>query len=66
MVYIVPSMGASAVLLFAVLLSALRQLWNIIGGHFKSASIGVVCYQWLPSNGIAAGACVGLAIGAMY
>ena len=31
-----------------------------------SAAIGVACYQWLPSNGIAAGASVGLAIGAMY
>ena len=30
-VYIVPSMGASAVLLFAVPQSALRQLWNLIG-----------------------------------
>ena len=66
MVYIVPSMGASAVLLFAVPHSALGQLWNVIGGHLISAAIGVACYQWLPSNGIAAGASVGLAIGAMY
>ena len=66
MVYIVPSMGASAVLLFAVPHSALGQLWNVIGGHLISAGIGVACYQWLPSNGIAAGASVGLAIGAMY
>ncbi|HCB31918.1 MAG TPA: HPP domain-containing protein, partial [Deltaproteobacteria bacterium] len=66
MVYIVTSMGASAVLLFAVPHSALGQLWNVIGGHLISAAIGVACYQWLPSNGIAAGASVGLAIGAMY
>ena len=66
MVYIVPSMGASAVLLFAVPHSALGQLWNVIGCHLISAAIGVACYQWLPSNGIAAGASVGLAIGAMY
>ena len=31
-----------------------------------SATIGVAFYQWLPSNGIAAGASVGLAIGTMY
>ena len=66
MVYIVPSVGTSAVLLFAVPHSALGQLWNVIGGHLISAAIGVACYQWLPSNGIAAGASVGLAIGAMY
>ena len=66
MVYIVPSMGASAVLLFAVPHSALGQLWNVIGGHLISDAIGAACYQWLPSNGIAAGASVGLAIGAMY
>ena len=66
MVYIVTSMGASAVLLFAVPHSSLGQLWNVIGGHLISAAIGVVCYQWLPSNGIAAGASVGLAIRAMY
>jgi len=59
-------MGASVVLLFAVPHSALGQLWNVIGGHLISAAIGVACYQWLPSNGIAAGASVGLAIGAMY
>ena len=66
MVNIVPSMGASAVLLFAVPHSALGQLWNVIGGHLISDAIGPACYQWLPSNSIAAGAGVGLAIGTMY
>lgn len=47
-------------------LTALGQLWNVIGGHLISAAIGVACYQWLPSGGIAAAASVGLAIGAMY
>ncbi|MEC7887627.1 MAG: HPP family protein [SAR324 cluster bacterium] len=65
-VYIVPSMGASAVLLFAVPHSALGQLWNVIGGHLISAAIGVACAQWLPGGGIAAAASVGLAIGVMY
>ena len=62
MVYIVTSMGASAVLLFAVPHSSLVQLWNVIGGHLISAAIGVACYQWLPSNGIAVGASVVLVI----
>ena len=59
MVYIVPTMGASAVLLFAVPHSALGQLWNVIGGHLISAAIGIACYQWLPSNGIVASASLG-------
>jgi len=59
-------MGAPAVLLFPVPHSALGQLWNVIGSHLISAAIGVACYHWLPSNGIAAGVNVGLAIGAMY
>ena len=66
MVYIVTSMGSSVVLLFAIPHSALGELWYVIGGHLKSSAIGVACYRWLPSSGIAAGASVGLAIGAMY
>ena len=42
-VYVIPSMGASAVLLFAAPHSALGQLWNVIGGHLISAAIGVTC-----------------------
>lgn len=64
-VYVIPSMGASAVLLFAVPHSALGQLWNVIGGHLISAAIGVTCARYLP-GGIAAAASVGLAIGVMY
>ena len=66
MVYIVPSVGASAVLLFTVPHSALGELWNVIGGHLISSAIGVACYQWLPTRGIAAGSSVWLAIRAMY
>ena len=64
-VYVIPSMGASAVLLFAAPHSALGQLWNVIGGHLISAAIGVTCARYLP-GGIAAAASVGLAIGVMY
>ncbi len=65
-VYIVPSMGASAVLLFAVPHSALGQLWNVFGGHLISAGIGVTCAQFIPIDSIAAASSVGLAIMAMY
>jgi len=65
-VLIVPSMGASAVLLFAAPHAAFSQPWNVIGGHAISAIIGVACWQWIPDQAVAASASVGLAIGAMY
>jgi len=65
-VLIVPSMGASAVLLFAAPHAAFSQPWNLVGGHAISALIGVACWQWIPDQAVAASAAVGLAIGAMY
>ncbi|MEZ5541295.1 MAG: HPP family protein [Pseudomonadota bacterium] len=65
-VLIVPSMGASAVLLFAVPHGALSQPWNVFGGHLVSALIGVTCYQLVPHTIAAASLAVGLAIGAMH
>ena len=65
-VYIIPSMGASAVLLFAAPHSPLAQPWNVFGGHLVSALAGVICAQFIPLPGVAAAASVGLAIGAMY
>lgn len=63
---ITASMGASAVLVFAVPHGALSQPWPVFGGHVLSALIGVACYQWLPSPVIAASFAVGLAIAVMY
>ncbi len=65
-VLIVPSMGASAVLLFAAPHAPFSQPWNLVVGHAISALIGVACWQWIPSLIVAASASVGLAIGAMY
>jgi CBS domain-containing membrane protein len=65
-VMIVPSMGASAVLLFAAPHAPFSQPWNVIAGHGLSAVIGVACWQWIPDFTLAASASVGLAIGAMY
>jgi CBS-domain-containing membrane protein len=65
-VMIVPSMGASAVLLFAAPQAPFSQPWNVIGGHAISAVIGVACWQWIPNLVIASSISVGLAIGAMY
>ncbi len=65
-VYIIPSLGASAVLLFAVPHSPLGQPWNLFGGHLISAAMGVACAQLIPTTELAAAAAVGLAIGSMY
>ena len=65
-ILIIPSMGASAVLLFAVPHSAMAQPWSLVGGHLVSAFIGVSCALLIPSPALAAAAAVGFAIGAMY
>ena len=63
---IVPSMGASAVLVFAVPHGKLSQPWALFGGHVLSAFIGVLCYQLIPDLFLAAALAVGLAIGLMH
>jgi len=65
-VLIVPSMGASAVLVFAVPHGKLSQPWALIAGQIISAFVGVSCYMLIPNMFIAAGLAVGLAIGAMH
>lgn len=63
---IVASMGASAVLLFAVPHGPLSQPWPLLGGHLFSALVGVSCTQLLGSDFVSAAAAVGLAIGVMH
>jgi len=63
---IVASMGASAVLLFAVPHGPLSQPWPVAGGHLVSALIGVTCAKLVPGTFVAAALAVGLAIGAMH
>ena len=65
-VLIVPSMGASAVLLFAAPHAPFSQPWNVTAGHMLSAAIGVACWRWIPELTVAASVGVGMAIGAMY
>jgi CBS domain-containing membrane protein len=65
-VIIVPSMGASAVLLFAVPHGKLSQPWALFGGHIISALIGVICFKLIADPFLAAGLAVGLAIGGMH
>jgi CBS domain-containing membrane protein len=66
LVPVVASMGASAVLLFAVPHGALSQPWPLLGGHIVSAIIGVTCAKLIGNPFIASGLAVGLAIGAMH
>lgn len=63
---IVPSMGASAVLLFAVPHGRLSQPWALFGGNLISALIGVSCYKVIPDPFLAAALAVGIAISAMH
>lgn len=63
---LVASMGASAVLLFAVPHGALSQPWALLGGHIFSALIGVTCAQLNANPLIAAPLAVAVAIIAMH
>ncbi|MBV5272402.1 MAG: HPP family protein [Lamprocystis purpurea] len=63
---VVASMGASAVLIFAVPHGALSQPWPVIGGHLLSAFIGVTAAHWIPSAALAGPLAVGLAIVTMH
>ena len=65
-IFLVPSMGATAVLLFALPHGALSQPWALFMGNLMSAFIGVSCYMLVPNIFIAAGLAVGLSIGAMH
>lgn len=63
---LISSMGASAVLLFAVPHGQLSQPWPVIGGHVSSALIGVTCAALIPNTELAGACAVGVAIGAMH
>ncbi len=65
-VYIIPSMGASAVLLFAAPHVPFSQPWNVLGGHLVSAVVGVSCAIAIPNTLLAASIAVGIAVSVMY
>lgn len=65
MVWLVPPMGASAVLLFAVPASPMAQPWPAIGGNVISALIGIGIAHNMPINALSAGLAVACAIGVM-
>ena len=63
---VVASMGASAVLLFAVPHGVLSQPWPLLGGHLISALIGVTCQRYLPPGLLAPALAVGMSVLVMY
>jgi len=65
-VVMLTSMGASAVLLFAVPHGALSQPWAVMGGHLVSATIGVTCQHLFPDQAWTGALAVGVAVGAMH
>ncbi|WP_313318809.1 HPP family protein [Stenotrophomonas sp.] len=60
------SMGASAVLVFAVPHGALSQPWAVIAGHLFSAFVGVTCQMTFPDQAWTGALAVGLAVGVMH
>ncbi|MDQ7043629.1 MAG: HPP family protein [Sulfurimonas sp.] len=65
--FLVSSLGASAVLLYGAPQSDFSQPRNLIGGHIISALIGVAIYKYLPFDIALLGALsVSLAIVAMH
>lgn len=64
-VLVVASMGASAILVFAVPHGPLSQPWPVLGGHLIAAAIGITCAKFIPDQVLAGALAVGVTIGAM-
>ena len=61
----IASMGASAVLIFAVPASPLAQPWPVLGGNVVSAGVGVTVAHLIADPMLGAGVAVGAAIAMM-
>ena len=66
LVVLVASIGASAVLLFAIPHSPLTQPWPLVGGTVISAFIGVTCANFIPDHWLAGAVAVALSIFVMH
>ena len=64
--YMAMSVGAAAVLIFAVPSSPLSQPWSVVGGHLVSAFIGVCCQMLISYEPVAIASAVSLSIVAMF
>lgn len=66
-IFLVGSLGASAVLVFGAPESPMATARSVIGGHFVSALVGVACFRMLGETPyVSGGLAVGLAIFAMH
>ena len=65
-VCVIASMGASAVLLFAVPHGQLSQPWPVVAGHTVSALLGVLCAKFVRPTELSAACAVALSIVAMH
>lgn len=65
-VLVVPSLGATAVLVFAAPHSLFAQPWPVLAGNMLSALVGVACRQLFGDPTLAAAAAVALAIAVMH
>lgn len=64
--FMVASVGASAVLLFAAPTSTLSSPWAFVGGHLVSVIIGITCAKFIPSLPLATAIAVSFSIVAMF
>lgn len=64
-VWLSASIGASAVLVFAIPASPMAQPWPVIGGNVISALVGVLLFKLFGSSVVVAAFAVGVAIIAM-
>lgn len=60
--WMVASLGASAVLVFAMPSSPLAQPWPVLGGNTLSVLVGVACAALVPDPAVAAGLAVSAAV----
>jgi CBS domain-containing membrane protein len=63
---VVASLGASAVLVFALPHVSVSQPWSLVGGQVVSAIVGVTCAMLIVDTSLAASVAVGGSILAMY
>jgi CBS-domain-containing membrane protein len=63
--FLIPSFGASSVILFVIPASAYAQPRSLVGGHFISSLIGLICYLFLGTTWLSLSLAVGIAVAAM-
>lgn len=64
--WLIPPLGASAVLVFALPASPLAQPWPVLAGNTLSALVGIACARWLGDPVWAGVVAAALAIGLMF